>query len=175
MADWHIELLAADHERGAFSCGNPPLDDFIRKHARQYVRRDIGQTYVAVRPGNRSVIGYYTLAASSIKFEHIPKTLARRLPKHPVSTVLLGRLAVDTTAHGIGLGRDLLADALRRVLRLADAVGVFGIHTHTTDDARSFYEHFGFQSLLDQPTHMLLPMATIRESMDADTQESRGK
>ncbi|HVL11330.1 MAG TPA: GNAT family N-acetyltransferase [Gemmata sp.] len=170
MAEWHIEPLADGHERGAFSCGKAPLDVFIRTQAGQYARKDVGQTFVAVRPDERTVIGYYTLAASAIGFVQLPANLSKKLPKHPVPTILLGRLAVDTTARGKGLGRDLLADALRRALRIADQVGVFGVHTHAIDDeAKAFYAKFSFVSLLDQERHMFLPMATIRKGLAGTT------
>lgn len=169
MAELQIEPLADDHERGEFSCGKAPLDVFIRTQAGQYARKDVGRTFVAVRAGERKVIGYYTLAASSIEFAHLPKDLAKRLPKHPVPVVLLGRLAVDTSARGQKLGSDLLTDAFRRTLRIAEDLGVFAVHVHALDDeAKAFYARFGFRSLLDQERHLVLPIATIRKSFATD-------
>jgi GNAT superfamily N-acetyltransferase len=167
MAEWQIEPLADDHERVGFSCGKAPLDAFIQTQAGQYERKGVGRTFVAVRPNEKLVIGYYTLAASSVEFAHLPPTLSKKLPKHPVPMVLLGRLAVDATARGIGLGADLLADALRRALRIADEMGVFGVHAHAIDDdAKAFYTKYGFVALLDQERHMLLPMVTIRKGFE---------
>jgi len=169
MADWLIEPLADDHERGSFSCGNAPLDRFLQTQAGQYGRKGVGRTFVAVRPGQRVVIGFYTLAASSIEIAHLPPTLAKKLPKHPVPMVLLGRLAVDSIARDQGLGKVLLSDALSRSLRIADELGVFGVHVHAADDgAVSFYARYGFQPFPEQNRHMLLSMATIRKSAGAD-------
>lgn len=166
MAGWQIEILADDHERGAFSCGKPSLDVFIRTQAGQYARKDVGRTFVAIRPSERTVIGYYTLAASSIEFATLPPATSKRLPRHPVPTVLLGRLAVDVSARGTGLGRGLLADALLRTVRIADDLGVFAVHAHAIDDeAKAFYTHFGFVALSDQERHMFLPIATVRKQL----------
>lgn len=164
MAEWLIEPLADDHERGAFSCGNASLDVFVRAHAGQYARKGVGRTFVAVRPDSRVVIGFYTLAASSIEIEHLPRALTKRLPKHPVPMILLGRLAVDESARGKGLGGDLIWDALSRALRIADELGAFAVHVHAADDAAAnFYARYGFQALPEQQRHMLLPMETIRQ------------
>jgi GNAT superfamily N-acetyltransferase len=166
MAEWQIESLADDHDRAAFACGNATLDVFLRTQAGQYSRKGVGRTFVAVRPPARVVIGFYTLAASSIEFQNFPKALSKRLPKHPVPMILLGRLAVDGTARGKGLGGDLLIDALSRSLRIADELGVFAVHVHAIDEAAAaFYARHGFQPLPDQPQHMLLPLETFRKAL----------
>jgi len=164
MADWQIVPLTDAHERGEFSCGKAPLDVFIRTQAGQYARKRVGRTFVAVRPNSSKVIGYYTLAASTVAFADVPTEVSKKLPKHPVPCVLLGRLAVDTTTRGIGLGADLLIDALKRSLRLADELGVFAVHTHAIDDeARDFYVKFDFRPMLDQPRHLFLPVDTVQK------------
>jgi GNAT superfamily N-acetyltransferase len=162
--NWRIELLNDRHERGAFSCGKAPLDAFLRTQAGQYDRKGIGRTYVAVRPQSPTALGYYTLAASAVAFADVPPRLVRKLPKHSVPSILLGRLAVDLSVRGHGLGSTLLMDALHRALAIADQLGVFAVHVHAIDDdAKTFYAHFGFQSLIDQDRHMLLPIETIRK------------
>ncbi|HEY2911588.1 MAG TPA: GNAT family N-acetyltransferase [Gemmataceae bacterium] len=162
--NWRIELLNDRHERGAFSCGKAPLDAFLRTQAGQYDRKGIGRTYVAVRPQSPIALGYYTLAASAVAFADLPKVIVKKLPKHPVPSILLGRLAVDNSVRGQGLGSTLLMDALHRALSIADQLGVFAVHVHAIDDdAKTFYAHFGFQSLIDQDRHMLLPIETIRK------------
>lgn len=164
MDDWRIEPLADHHERGGFSCGKAPLDVFLHTQAGQYARKGVGRTYVVVTPNDPRVVGYYTLAASSVPFEHVPPMLGKKLPKHPVPTILLGRLAVDSTTRGRGLGEHLLMDAEFRALAIADQLGVVAVQVHALDDeARGFYTRYGFSPFLDQERHMFLSIATIRK------------
>ena len=108
------------------------------------------------------VLGYYTLAAGSVAFPHLPPETAARLPRHPVPVVLLARLAVDRTAQGRGLGRTLLVDALQRSLRLSASLGVFAVEVQAIDEeAAGFYAKFGFAPLLDSPRHMYMPISAI--------------
>jgi GNAT superfamily N-acetyltransferase len=166
MADWQIERLERSHERSSFACGKPTLDEFIRRLVSQYEKRNLGRTYVAVRPGDRQVIGYYTLAAGAIAFQNLPAPAAKKLPKHPVPVILLARLAVDQGAQGQGLGEALLIDALDRCLGLADQVGLRAVEVDAIDQAaRAFYEKYGFVPLPDSPLHLFLPLGTIRDSL----------
>ncbi|MBX9580946.1 MAG: GNAT family N-acetyltransferase [Gemmataceae bacterium] len=166
MDDWRIEPLADHHERGEFSCGKPPLDVFLRTQAGQYGRKGVGRTFVAVAPADPRLIGYYTLAASSVPFADVPADLGKKLPRHPVPALLIGRLAVDVTAQGRGLGSDLLMDAERRALGIAEQAGVVAVHVHAIDDeAIAWYVKYGFRPLLDQGRHLYLPMETIRKGL----------
>lgn len=165
MADRTIERLGRSHVRGEFACGKSPLDDFIRVLVGQYEKRNLGRTYVALRPGESRVIGYYTLASGAISFRDLPPDAARTLPKHPVPVVLLARLAVDRSARGERLGEALLMDALSRCLGLADPVGIHAAEVDAIDEeAKSFYLKYGFVPLLDDPHHLYLPIATIQSA-----------
>lgn len=166
-ADWRIERLGRTHDRTSFACGKPALDEFILRRAGQYEKRSLGRTYVAVRPADSRVLGYYTLAAGSIAFQNLPDEIARRLPGHPVPVALLARLAVDREAQGRGLGEALLFDALRRCLELAHGIGIHAVDVEAIDyQARSFYVRFGFVPLPDDELHLFLPIATIRDSSE---------
>ena len=118
MAEIRIEPFnKAKHDRSSFSCGQPSLDAFLRTLVTQYEKRRLGRTFVAARPDGR-VLGYFTLASSAIAFENMPPDESQKLPKHPVPTILLGRLAVDRTQQGQGLGETLLMSALAKSLDL---------------------------------------------------------
>jgi GNAT superfamily N-acetyltransferase len=168
MDDWRIERLGRSHDRSGFDCGKGPLDDFLRSLVSQYEKRNLGRTYVALRQGEKRILGYYTLASGAISFQHLPADAARRLPKHPVPVILLARLAVDRSAQGSGLGRTLLVDALKRSLGLADRLGIHAVEVDAIDAAaKAFYEKFGFVPLLDSEFHLYLPMATIKTAFGA--------
>jgi GNAT superfamily N-acetyltransferase len=168
MAEWLIEALnRSTHQREGFSCGKPPLDAFLSSLVSQYEKRKLGKTYVAVKPGEKRVLGYYTLASSAVFFEHLPQKAAKKLPRHPVPVILLARLAVDQSMQGKGLGAALLTDALQRALDLSRKVGIHAVEVDALDsEAKAFYEKFGFVALLDNPLHMYLPMATIEEAFE---------
>ena len=128
----------------------------------------MGQTYVAVEYGRRKVVGYYTLAASGIELDHLPEDVTKRLPKHPVPAVLLGRLAVDVAVRGQGLGFELLLHALKTAVGVADLIGVHAVLVHAIDDeAGRFYAKYGFRPFLDQPLHLFLPITRAKATLDA--------
>jgi ribosomal protein S18 acetylase RimI-like enzyme len=160
---WQIQRLSSDHDRSAFRCGKPSLDEFLQQFASQYDRRDIGRTYVAVTPPATKVLGYYTLASGAVAFATVPPKVSRKLPRHPVPVAHLGRLAVGQTCRGQGLGETLLLDALKRCAQLAEELGIFAVEVYALDDAaRGFYLKYGFTSLEDDQHHLYLPMKTVR-------------
>jgi predicted GNAT family N-acyltransferase len=164
---WVIERLASHHDRKGFDCGHELLNNFILQLAGQYARKDLGQTYVATRPETARVLGYYTISTAHVSYETVPEAMNRGLPRRiRVPVVLLGRLAVDASVQGQGLGAILLGNALERVADLAHGVGIRAITVEAIDDqAVRFYRKHGFLSLTDDERHLLLPVARVREML----------
>jgi len=161
---WSIELLDKRHDRSAFDCGNPSLNEYLKRYASQNARRGIGRTYVATPVDGDVVAGYYSLCTGSIAFANAPPELVDRLPRYPIPTVHLARLAVDSSRQGAGLGGILLVDALVRCASVADEVGVRAVSVDAKDDeAAGFYAHFGFEPLKDSSLHLYLLMDTARQ------------
>ena len=153
--------LAKEHERGAFSCGSPELDDHLKRYAWQNQRRGAGVTYVATR--GRRVVGYYTLAAGSVSPDEPPARMTRGLRHYPVPVVLLARLAVDDAEKGAGLGAALLNGAMRRSAQAAETIGGVALLVHAKDEAAAaFYRHFDFEPSMKGALHLYLPIAAIR-------------
>ena len=163
-ATGRIERLASHHDRRTFSSGQRLLDDFIRHRAGQYDRRDLGRTYVLAAGDDPRVQGYYTLASGALGFDTIPDEWSKRLPQHHIPAVHLGRLAVDESMQGQGLGGDLLFHALLTAARISEHVGVYAVDVFAIDaKAAAFYQRFGFLPLNDDPFHLFLPVKLVRQ------------
>jgi predicted GNAT family N-acyltransferase len=159
---WVVEKLGSQHDRELFDCGKETLNNFIKKLATQYRKKNLGQTFVAVSP-EMQVIGYYTISTSRVDFDSIPDHLRRKFPQVPVPVVLLGRLAVDNNYKGCGVGKTLLVTALRQAAALSDTIGIAAVEVDAIDDdARTFYLKYGFTSLEDDRSHLYLPIKTIK-------------
>ena len=154
-----IEPLTTAHDRSLFDCGEESLNVFLKQFARQNDARGLGRTYVAGLPDETRILGYYTLSSGSIAVEQMPE----KLPRYPVPVAHLGRLAVDLEARRDGLGSLLLIDALRRVTKVAEQLGIYAVEVYAlTDEARNFYLRYGFTELLDDQLHMYLSIKNIR-------------
>jgi GNAT superfamily N-acetyltransferase len=162
MSDQRYEIvpIAPTYDRADFDCGEPSLNDFLKRYARQNDDKDLGRTFIAVLPDDSHIYGYYTLSSSSVSSQHFPE----KLPRYPTPVALLGRLAVDERTKGQGLGKILLLDALRRVLLLTDQLGIYAVEVHAINpEAKAFYLKYGFTSLLDDEQHLYLTLKDIRK------------
>ncbi len=148
-----------------FDCGEQRLNDYLRKYALVNHQNRSARTYVALR-GER-VVGFYTVAAGSVGREETPRPVAEGLEKYPVPVILLARLAVDVSEQGLGLGGELLKDAILRAAHAADIIGVRALLTHAKDEAaRRFYMHFGFEPSPVNSLHLYLLMKDILKTVN---------
>jgi ribosomal protein S18 acetylase RimI-like enzyme len=162
-APFQLAPLDAVHDRAAFYSDSEPLNRYLREHATQDIRRRVAACFVALADGSR-IAGYYTLASASLLLSDLPASTGNRLPRYPtVPAVRMGRLAVDQTFKGQGLGGALLADALARAAR--SEIAAFALMVDAKDEAAAaFYRHHGFIALPDSPRTLFLPLANIRRS-----------
>lgn len=167
MADsrWIIEPFEKKrHDRTGFDCGVAALNDWLATKVSQFDKKDLARTYVLVCQGDSAIKGYYALSNHMVVYEALPNDQAQGLPPIDIPVVLIGRLAVDLSAQGEGLGEFLLIDALRRAEYLADRIGVQAVEVDAINKAaKQFYERYGFLSLADDPHHLFLPMKVIRK------------
>jgi GNAT superfamily N-acetyltransferase len=164
---WRILALNRDHNRAEFGCGEPALDEYLAKFARQNHESGVARTFVAVHEGEPArILGYYSLAAGSINRANLPPS-ASRFPKFPLPVARLARLAVDHTQQGKGLGDRLLFDAMSRCLRAAEDVGIAAVIIDAKHErAKAFYSRYEFDALPDQPLTLWLPLPVLRKLFD---------
>ncbi len=162
-SDLVIKPLDSRHDRPGFHCGISSLDDYIRKQARQDVKRRVSRVFVAAATEHpNTIVGYYTLSTLSIELCQLPEALARKLPRHPVPAALLGRLAVNQRAQGHGVGGMLLVDAIKRTLAISDEIAIYAMVVDAIDErAQRFYEKFGFSLLSSKSRRLFLPLKSI--------------
>lgn len=148
------EPLTVHHDVEHFSSGVDSLDHWLKRRALKNQATGASRTFVACEDGR--VVAYYALASSAITLEAAPGRFRRNMPD-PIPVVVLGRLAVDQSRQGGGLGRALVKDAGLRVIQAADAIGIRGMLVHALSvDAKVFYERIGFEpSPLDAMTLMV--------------------
>jgi predicted GNAT family N-acyltransferase len=154
---FRLELLGKQ-PRSGFDCGVPELNAYLQKQASQDAKRRYATCFVAVEYATGQVVGYYTLAMSSINLGELPPELVKKLPRYPqVPVARLGRLAVDLRCQGQALGASLVADA---IVRTAHAeVASYALVVDAKDaQAAAYYERFGFVRLTSSPRTLFLPL-----------------
>jgi predicted GNAT family N-acyltransferase len=145
-------LHPAKHDREAFDCGVPVLNDFLRLRARKEMDAGTSVCFVIVPEDNPKVIaGYYTLSSATVLRSELPESVTKKLPRYPeFPATLLGRLARDLRFKGQHIGDRLMAGVLHRSVQASKEVASWAIITDPKDDrARAYYTAFGFQELTE--------------------------
>ena len=163
--DLFFEPLQSYHDRKAFDCGEPSLNDYLHRYARQNDARDIGRAFVAVEaPGSPRIVGYYTLSTYTLESQSLPE---KGLPRYAIPAALIGRLARDVRFRGQGVGELLLRDALNRCLAVSEEIAIHAVVVDALyERAKRLYREFGFQGLLGHPMQLFLPTKTLRKTKE---------
>ncbi|MXY40504.1 MAG: GNAT family N-acetyltransferase [Rhodospirillaceae bacterium] len=166
MPAWREEPVARRHDRNSFDCGEPALNEYLRRYARQNHESGGAKTFVAVAAAESArILGYYTIGPGAIDFTRLPSSLTGRLGRYDVPVFRLGRLAVDRSVQGQGIGSDLLLAAGERALAVAAQVGGLALAIDAKDEAAvRWYERFGAVPLLDDPLKLILPLSVFTEA-----------
>lgn len=164
MSQFEFHTLDKSFNRNSFDCGSQELNSFLRTKARQNQSVNFNRTFVAIARGdtNKTILGYYSLSMGDITLTSLPEDLIKKLPKHPAPVARMGRLAVDNSTKGQGLGKLLLVDAMKRILTASELIGVYALLVDAKNDsAKNFYLKYGFISLIDEPMTLFLPLASF--------------
>jgi GNAT superfamily N-acetyltransferase len=136
--------LLPDDNVATFDCGAASLNDWLRTRALKNETTGASRTFVSIDSETDAVTGYYCLSASSLLLEGAPGSVRRNMPD-PIPVILIGRLAVDQSFKGKGLGASLLQHALVKGLEASRIVGARAFIVDALDgEAERFYGKFGF-------------------------------
>lgn len=152
---------AKDDELLSFSSGNDDLDKYLREYALINDRNGYGKTFLLY--DNDELVGFFTICSASIKFEDFPKR--KSLPKYPIPAVRIARLAIRKDKQRQGYGRELLKQALIRVLCISQKVGVRLVIVDAKETSASFYEHYGFERLKEDALTYYLLIETLQNAL----------
>jgi len=152
--------LSAAHHLDTFDCGEAVLDDWLKRRAMANQLSGASRTFV-VADREQHVYGYYAMAAGAVSHQTATSSVRRNMPD-PVPVMVLARLAVDHRAQGMKLGASLLQDAVKRTAIVSQNAGVRALLVHAINDqAKQFYEHYGFQISPVHPMTLMLRLSSV--------------
>jgi GNAT superfamily N-acetyltransferase len=147
--------LTQEHDCSEFNCGEPVLNDWLKRRALANQVTGASRTFVVVGDHNR-VLGYYALAVGAVAHAAVTGAVRRNMPD-PVPVMVLGRLAVDLSCQGEKLGTAMLKDAVLRTIAVSENAGVRALLVHALNEpARQFYLQHGFSSSPFNPLTLML-------------------
>ena len=149
-------LLHEEHRIDGFACGTASLDDWLKRRARANQISGASRTYVVAEAGR--VVGYYCLASGALAVNDAPGGHKRNMPD-PIPMAVLGRLAIDQSWQGRGLGAALLRDAVERTQAASAILGIRGLLVHAlSEEAKAFYEYHGFAASPSRPMTLVMSL-----------------
>jgi GNAT superfamily N-acetyltransferase len=159
VSDWVSQPLTENHDVSQFGSGNEPLDRWLQREALRAHRAGISRTTVWTAPDARAVVAYHAIAPTQVARVDLPsRSLSAGYSQIPA--YLIGRLALDQTLHGQGLGTQLLLDALERIVDAADQAGGRVIVVDAINDiAHRFYAYHGFIPI-EHSNRLVMKLAT---------------
>lgn len=154
------EPLAKHHNIAGFTSGVDSLDSWLKQRAIKNQATGASRTFVACM-GHR-VVAYYALSSSAIAHNETSGGFRRNMP-HPIPVVMLGRLAVDQSFQGKGIGRALIRDAGLRVIQAGDTIGIRGLMVQAISiEAKHFYEQVGFEAFPLDPMILMMTLTDLK-------------
>jgi len=137
--------IQADDPVETFDSGVEQLNTWLAHQSLTNQANGDSRTYVSIDADSGRILGFYSLASGAVSRGQAGGWLSRNAPD-PVPVILLGRLAIDLTAQGQGLGHQLLIHAMRAATGVAAIVGARALVVEAINDtAVKFYLHEGFR------------------------------
>jgi len=159
------------HDRTAFSCGVPQIDNYLKLTAKKGSKADVVRVWVVIDEKS-NIVGFYGINMHAIDVKEMPDAYQKKAGKHGLlPAAFIAMIGVDEKQQGNGVGSALVADAISRIARVSEEIGTCVIILDVFDDGEAdtvarrkiYYESFGFLPLPDQPLRLFMPVQTARE------------
>ncbi len=162
---FRLESLAREHRRKDFVSGQRQVDEWLTTKALQNQEKHLSVTKVLLDE-HGAIAGYFTLATGQVDFGDLPAEVSKKLPRRMLPVAIIAWLGVAHSRQGQGLGRLLLAQALRDCYDAGKTFAFIAVVLDSIDDAsRSFYEHFEFAQLPGRPYRLFLSAKLLEALM----------
>ncbi|MEZ4405095.1 MAG: GNAT family N-acetyltransferase [Polyangiales bacterium] len=154
---------------GGFRSGEPRLDGYLKRYAKENDAARRSATWLALEEGR--VAGFLTVVPGSVRSALLTGTLPD-LPGYPAPVLLLARMATDKRWKGRGVGTRLLRTTYEAALAQADAFGCVGVFVDAKPDAVAFYAKLGFATVEppatpEASTGMFMPLREVESRLAA--------
>ena len=160
---WAIETLCKAHNRRSFNSGNEDVNRWLNQSALQSQSKHLSSTKVLV-DDQRVFVGYYSLAISQVDFSELPPEIVKDLPRRQLPVAVLAWLGIDAKYQGRGLGKRLLATALRDCYDASQSFAFIAVLLDCVDlPAKAFYEQFHFDELPGYPMRLFISFQMLEK------------
>ena len=148
------------HDRASFQCGEPTLDEYLRKYAVQQSAKGLCSIFVLIDHASPSkILGFYTLSAAQIGTDQLSDAEKKKLPRYPIPCFRMGRLARSIDHRGTGIGAVLIGLAVDRCLKARVHVGAYALLVDAKNEKASvFYQQYSFRVCADSQMSLYLPL-----------------
>ena len=161
---WRSTPLAPEYDLAGFRCGHDTLDRWLRCEAMRAQRAGVSKTTVWTARNDPLVVAFHAIAPTRFARHQLPSR-ALSAGYSDVPGYLVGRLALDETLHGAGLGTQLLLDALDLIVSAAAVAGGRLIAVDAIDEqAHAFYLHHDFRPI-EGSSRLVMKVATARAAL----------
>jgi GNAT superfamily N-acetyltransferase len=162
---FRLDRLQRSHPRKAFRSGLAEVDDWLARNALQNQDKHLSATRVLLDPAG-AIAGYYTLATGQVDFSDLPPEEGKKLPRRLLPVAILAWLGVSKAHQKQGLGRLLLAQALRDCYEAGHTFAFIAVVLDCINEAaKAFYQRFEFQELPGHPYRLFLGAAKFEAMM----------
>ena len=159
-----IQQIKSKSSLKKFDCGVKELNMYLYGYAQKNDILGLGKTFIAL-DDNNFILGYFTLSIAQISYEELPTSYSSNLPKYPIPSLRIARLAVHKDLQGKGFGKKLLTQAFLKIIQVAEITGLYLIIVDAKESSQNFYKHYGFIKLNDEEFTYFLPVETVKKAL----------